>query len=131
MSLSESPPTISPLASPRVHTDSSRHSGGSFFNGDITACPVLCGGGQNPRINSQGGWPSSLHADVPGVVDPEHPLARYQWFHGMLKRDVAATLVQSGAHGAWLVRQSGTRQGEYVLTFNYQTKAKVWPCLIT
>jgi hypothetical protein len=85
---------------------------------------VSCDGSQNPRVNSL--WPSSLHADIPGVVDPEHPLARYLWFHGMLKRDIATTLVQSGVHGTWLVRQSGTRQGEYVLTFNYQTKAKVY-----
>jgi hypothetical protein len=125
LSLSESPPSISPLTSPHhVCKNSLRHSGGSFCNGDITVCPVSCDGSQNPRVNSL--WPSSLHADIPGVVDPEHPLARYLWFHGMLKRDIATTLVQSGVHGTWLVRQSGTRQGEYVLTFNYQTKAKVY-----
>lgn len=52
------------------------------------------------------------------------------WFHSSISRGEAAQHVIMGgadAHGRFLIRKSGTSQGEFVLTFNRTGRAKVGP----
>lgn len=61
-------------------------------------------------------------------VENLRKLSEYPWFHGMISRANASQLVvglgEDGT-GQFLVRQSESREGDFVLTFNYHNRAKV------
>lgn len=101
----------------------------------LNAVPTMMAPELPPRRPDDRISSSSNFELTEGDLEPAHEtdtdltamMREYPWFHGTLARSEAAQLVLHNgisSHGVFLVRQSETRKGEFVLTFNFQGKAK-------
>ena len=137
-SISRSPSQDNDTSTERSHSRASNNTDGSAE--DVPREPELAPNTGNPlyveTTESQSYSQSITHtvhpyenwATTPQDVQNLRLLSQFPWFHGMISRNNASQLVLADGDagtGQYLVRQSESREGDFVLTFNYHNRAKV------
>ena len=82
----------------------------------------------NQQVATYTHHPYEAWATIQQDVENLRNLARFHWFHGMISWANVSHLVlvdRKEGFGQYLVRQSESRGGDFVLTFNYHNRAKV------
>lgn len=108
------------------HSLSTRSLNTSFIDGP----PATDADNNSEASGSPRGTPTGGGSPLPSLepgVNPDN-LRQYPWFHGMISRIDAALLVTrhgNNGTGEYLIRQSESRAGDLVLSFNYHGRAKV------
>lgn len=83
---------------------------------------------QEQNVPTHTRHPYQSWANTPTDLDNLRVLSNHPWFHGMISRANAALLVMGNGEessGQYLVRQSESREGDFVLTFNCHGRSKV------
>ena len=115
-----SPVTMTTTPDPILQADTSSQSSNPLY--------IETSGPADIQLPRHTDHPYQSWANTSIDVENLRNLSQYPWFHGMISRANATSLVLlhgSMGSGQYLVRQSESREGDFVLTFNSHNRAKV------